>query len=201
LLANPLADSSVLRAWLTAEISSATAVQGAPVEAIVSEPLFSSDQKLLVPANSRLIGEVLQTKRAGKLHHNGLLRIALRRLEFPDGTMQSVRTNLESVDVDRAAGVKLDAEGGAQATDGRGRYVSTGASIAIAVMLTAPDNLAPGEAAVKDPEVRTAGASQLFGSPALSRDLRSAHAACQSRSEPTEQRRRSTQTSSQKEGM
>src|SRR5262249_23216822 len=58
---------------------------------------------------------------------------------------------------DRAAGVKLDAEGGAQATDGRGRYVSTGASIAIAVMLAAPDNLAPGEAAVKDPEVRTAG--------------------------------------------
>ena len=151
------ADGRRLEAWLAAEVSSATAGQGTPVEAVVSEPLFSADHKLLVPANSKLVGEVVQARPARKLHHNGLLRIALRRIEFPDGVVRPVRTNLESVDVDRTAGVKLDAEGGAQAADSKGRYVSTGLSVAIAAMLAAPDNLEPGEAAVKDPEVRTAG--------------------------------------------
>jgi len=150
-------EGSLLEAWLTDELSSATAKQGTPVEATVAVPLFSSEQKLVVPANSKLVGEVVQTRPAGKLHHNGRLRVALQRIELPDGAARPVRANLESVEVDRAAGLKLDAEGGVQASDGKSRYVSTGLAIAIAVMAAQPDQPDPGEVPTSDPSVRAAG--------------------------------------------
>src|SRR5262245_57862288 len=45
-------EGSLLEAWLTDELSSATAKQGTPVEATVAVPLFSSEQRLVIPANS-----------------------------------------------------------------------------------------------------------------------------------------------------
>jgi len=62
--------NSTLRARLTDEVTSATASGGTPIEAVITEPVFNTDGQLVLPANSRIVGEVTQAKPAGKLHHN-----------------------------------------------------------------------------------------------------------------------------------
>ncbi len=157
------AEGSLLEAWLADEVSSATAKRGTPVEAIITKPLFSPEQKLVIPANSKVVGEVVKAKPAGKLHHNGHLRVVLARIELPDGVLRPVRASLTGIEVDRAAGLALDAEGGARARDGKARYASTALSIAIAAMAAQPDYTEPGTPdMVGDPDVRTlAGGSGM----------------------------------------
>ena len=150
----PVPDST-LKARLVAEVSSATATRGTPVTAILTEPLYSPTHQLILPADSRLIGEVLQAKSARKLHHNGELRVIFERIETSEegvqalaqlqrqtpgqaehsqaGQSQAMIGNLEGLEVDRSAHMQLDEEGGAHATDSKTRYLSTG----LAVMLAA----------------------------------------------------------------
>ena len=149
------APDSTLKARLDAEVSSATATRGTPVTAVLTEPLYSPTHQLILPADSRLIGEVLQAKSARKLHRNGELRVIFERIETSEegvqalaqlqkqtqaqaeqsqaGQSQAMIGNLEGVEVDRRAHMELDEEGGAHATDSKTRYLSTG----LAVMLAA----------------------------------------------------------------
>ena len=62
---------SILHARFAEEVSSATAQRGNVIAAVLTEPLFSQDHHLLLPANSRIAGEVIKVKPARKLHHNG----------------------------------------------------------------------------------------------------------------------------------
>ncbi len=126
------APDSLLHARLVAGVSSATANRGTPVTAVLTEPLYSPDHHLILPANSRLVGEVLQAKPARKLHHNGDLRLIFERIETPEGTEQAMQGNLEGMEVDRASGMKMDEEGGAHATDSKKRYLSTALVLALA---------------------------------------------------------------------
>jgi len=156
-------DGSMLVAQLSAEVTSATAQPGSPIEAVVTTPLFNAEQKLVVPANSKLLGEVVQAKAARKLHRNGQLRVAFQRIELPDGVAQPVRASLEGMEVDRAAGLKLDSEGGARATDAKRRYLSTALAVFIATSAAQHDSPDPGEpAGAGDPGADTvAGGSGL----------------------------------------
>jgi hypothetical protein len=58
---------------LVEEVSSANASRGTAVAAVLTEPVYSEDHHLLLPVESRIEGEVVQVKRAHKLHHNGEL--------------------------------------------------------------------------------------------------------------------------------
>jgi len=146
----PVPDST-LKARLVAEVSSATATRGTPVMAVLTEPLYSPTHKLILPANSRLVGEVVKAKAARKLHHNGELRVIFERIETSEEGVQALAQvqrqeqaqaaersqamigNLEGVEVDRRANMQLDEEGGARTTDSKTRYLSSG----LAVMLAA----------------------------------------------------------------
>jgi len=130
---------SVLHARFEEEVSSATAQRGTQIAAVLTEPLFSQDHHLLLPANSRLDGEVLQAKPARKLHHNGDLRVIFNRLETPEGHIQPMQGSVEGIEADRRAGLKLDEEGGARATDPKSRYLSTGVALLLAAATTRPD--------------------------------------------------------------
>lgn len=132
-------DDSVLHARLISKVSSANAQRGTPVMAVLTQPVYSADHHLLLPANSKLVGEVLEAKPARKFHHNGDLRVAFNRLETPEGALQPMEGSLEGVEVDRAAGLKLDEEGGAHATDSKKRYLSTGFSVLMAAAASHPD--------------------------------------------------------------
>jgi hypothetical protein len=174
----PVPDST-LRARLVAEVSSATATRDTAVAAILTEPLYSPTHHLVLPANSRLVGRVLQAKPARKLHHNGELRVIFDRIETPEEAIQALSQvqeqaeraqassqamigNLEGVEVARSAHMKLDEEGGARTTDNKTRYLSTG----LAVMLAAAAAHSDGEHgtvdAGGDPGVRTAAGGSGF---------------------------------------
>lgn len=145
---------SILHARFAEEVSSATAQRGNVIAAVLTEPLFSQDHHLLLPANSRIAGEVIKAQPARKLHHNGDLRVIFNRVETPEGVVQPMQGSVEGVEMDRRSGVKLDDEGGAQATDSKTRYLSTGVAVLLAAAASHTDNEHGTTDAAGDPSVR-----------------------------------------------
>ena len=147
----PPPDGSVVRARLVTPLSSSTAKQGDLVEALITAPLVVSD-RLILPEGSVIKGSVLQAQPARRLGRNGQLRILFHQVAPPNGLEQKVETNLEAVAVAKDEHLKLDAEGGAQVTTPRTRYLTTGIQVMLAATQAAPDrdagqgNLSVGEA-------------------------------------------------------
>ena len=169
---------STLKARLVAEVSSATATRGTPVTAVLTEPLYSPAHQLILPANSRLIGEVVKTKSARKLHHNGELRVIFERIETSDESLQALAQvqrdaqaqaersqamvgNLEGMEVDRRANMQLDEEGGARTTDRKTRYLSSGLAVMLAAAASHTE-MEHGATETAGPGVRTAAGGSGF---------------------------------------
>jgi len=174
----PVPDST-LKARLVAEVSSATATRDTTVTAILTEPMYSPAHQLLLPANSRLVGRVLQAKPAHKMHHNGELRVIFERIETSEEAVQALSQmqaqaehlqassqamvgNLEGLEVARSAHMKLDEEGGARTTDSKTRYLSTGLAVLLAAAASHPDAERGTTDAAGDPGVRTAAGGSGF---------------------------------------
>jgi hypothetical protein len=129
---------SVVHARLETGLSSATAKKGDPVEAAITEPLVVSDH-LFLPEGSVIKGSVVQVAPARRLGKNGQLRILFHQVAPPNGIEQKVETNLEGVAVAKDEHLKLDAEGGAQVTTPRTRYLITGIQVMLAASQASPD--------------------------------------------------------------
>ena len=67
-------------------------------------------------------------------------RINFQELVPPDGIEQKVEATLEGVQSGKDANVKLDSEGGAEATTSKTRYLATGVSLALAAASMRTDN-------------------------------------------------------------
>ncbi|MBZ5666443.1 MAG: hypothetical protein LAO30_17750 [Acidobacteriia bacterium] len=132
-IGSALPDGSVVHARLVTPLSSATAHKGQDVEAVLSQPLMDGD-RLILPQGSRLKGTVKQAQPARRMKKNGQLRIAFSELVPPDGIQQKVVTTLEGVQAGKNANVKLDSEGGAEATTSKSRYLGTAVSLGLAMM-------------------------------------------------------------------
>ncbi len=128
-----LPEGSVVHARLITPLSSATAHPGQDVEAVLSQPLMDGD-RLILPQGSRLKGTVKQARPARRMKRNGQLRIAFSELVPPDGMEQKVVATLEGVEAGRNANVKLDSEGGAEATTSKSRYLATALSVGLAAV-------------------------------------------------------------------
>ena len=131
-------NGSVVHARLVTPLSSSTAKQGDPVEALITTPLVVSDH-LILPEGSVIKGSVMQAQPARRLGRNGQLRILFHQVAPPNGLEQKVETNLEGVAVAKDEHLKLDAEGGAQVTTPRTRYLTTGIQVMLAATQAAPD--------------------------------------------------------------
>lgn len=130
---------SVVRAWLVTPLSSASSKKGDPVDAVISQPLVVSGH-LFLPAGSHLKGSVLQVRRAGRLGHNGQLRIMFHEVVPPNGVEEKVEATLEGLDVAKGENLTLDSEGGAQVTSPKSRYLKTGIAVALAASVATPDS-------------------------------------------------------------
>jgi type IV secretory pathway VirB10-like protein len=130
-----LPEGSVVHARLVTPLSSATAHKGQDVEAVLSQPLMDGE-RLILPQGSRLKGTVKQAEPARRMKKNGQLRIAFSELVPPDGIEQKVVATLEGVQAGKDANVKLDSEGGAEATTSKSRYLGTAVSLGLAMMAT-----------------------------------------------------------------
>jgi type IV secretory pathway VirB10-like protein len=130
-LGGVLPDGSVVHARLITPLSSATSRKGQEVEAVLTRPLLDG-QRLVLPQGSRLRGSVRQVQPARRLKKNGQLRIAFDRLMPPDGLEQKVQATLVGVQAGKEANVKLDSEGGAEATTSKARYGDLALSLGLA---------------------------------------------------------------------
>ena len=151
-------NGSVVHARLVTPLSSSTARKGDPVEALITEPLVASDH-LILPEGSVIKGSVVEVYAARPLGRNGQLRILFRQVAPPNGLEQKVETNLEGVAVAKDEHLKLDAEGGAQVTTPRTRYLTTGIAVILAATQAAPDR----DAGQGNPSVGEAGSSAANG--------------------------------------
>jgi len=137
-IGNPPPSGSVVHALLVTPLNSATAKKGEPVEAVISQPLVVSNQ-LFLPQGSHIKGSVLQVRPARRLNRNGQLRIVFHQVVPPDGIEQKIEASLEGVEVAKGEHLSLDAEGGAQVTAPRTRYLTTGIAVALAASSMSPD--------------------------------------------------------------
>ncbi len=107
-LGSALPEGAVVRARLLTALSSATAQKG------------------------HLKGTVRQVQPARRMKRNGQLRISFLELVPPDGVEQKVHATLEGVQAGKDANVRLDSEGGAEATTSKSRYLTTALSVGVA---------------------------------------------------------------------
>src|SRR5258706_13628351 len=126
-----LPEGSVVHARLVTPLSSATSRKGQEVEAVLSQPLMDGE-RLILPQGSRLKGTVKQAQPARRMKKNGQLRIGFSELVPPDGIEQKIVSTLEGVQAGKNANVKLDSEGGAEATTSKSRYLATAMSVGLA---------------------------------------------------------------------
>ena len=139
-IGGPLPPGAVVHAWLVTPLTSATAQKGDNVQAVLSQPLLDSEKHLILPQGSQLTGVVRQVQPARRMKKNGQLRVEFRELVPPDGVQQKVEATLEGVQAGKNANVKLDSEGGAEATTSKSRYLATGLSLALAAASMRADN-------------------------------------------------------------
>jgi hypothetical protein len=130
----------IVHARLEMAVTSASNQKGDPVNAVITQPLLKNG-RLIVPEGSVLEGAVVQVRPARRLNKNGQLRVAFHELRLPDGVPQAIEANLESVQAGKSANVKLDSEGGAQATTPKKVYLSTAAEIGLAALSSSDDDL------------------------------------------------------------
>lgn len=160
-IGSPPPTGSSVHARLETGLSSATAKKGDPVRALITEPLVVSDH-LILPEGSVVKGSVVQVARARRLGRNGQLRILFHQVAPPNGLDQKVETTLEGVAVAKGENLKLDAEGGAQVTTPRTRYLTTGIQVMLAVSQASPDRDA-GQGSQSAGETGSGAASGVSG--------------------------------------
>ena len=160
-LGGALAEDCVVHARLVTPLSSATTQKGQEVEAVLSQPLFDGD-RLALPQGSRLKGTVRQVQPARRLKRNGQLRIAFLELIPLDGIEQKVHATLEGVQAGKDANVKLDSEGGAEATTSKSRYLATAVSLGLAAASLGEDSDAVGGGSAGNASNRVAGGAAGF---------------------------------------
>jgi hypothetical protein len=130
-IGNLPSSGEIVRARLADSVSSAVNRKGDAFDAVVTQPVFEDD-RLVVPQGSVLSGTVVQVRPARRFSRNGQLRVAFHALLLPDGVQKEIEASLESVQTGKSADVKLDSEGGAQATTPKTRYLSTAIALGLA---------------------------------------------------------------------
>jgi hypothetical protein len=148
------AAGSVVHARLLTALDSASSTQGQKVEAVLEQPLFSADHKLILPEGTHVDGSVVVAKKAGWFHRGGRLRFNFQNLELPEmaallvppqtsapsQTPQvqeekrlQIRTQgtLAAAEGDTGP-LKVDHEGGVQATESKTRFIGTAVALLVA---------------------------------------------------------------------
>jgi hypothetical protein len=184
----PQADS-VAHARLITPLNSFSSKPGQTVVAVLAEPVFSTDHKLILPEGTHLEGTVVVAKKARLFHRSGQLRFSFREIQLsaevarlqatapvaPVATERPVQetlkfrteASLQGAESTGQTPLKVDGEGGVKATESKTRFLAAAAAVMIA--RRAGDNdagrNASGQATGPNPNVggRTLGGGLGFG--------------------------------------
>ncbi len=146
----PQADS-VAHSRLITDLDSASSKPGEMVEAVLAEPVFSADHRLVLPEGTHLKGTVVKAKKARWFHRSGQLRFNFQELELPSevARLQAIRpaaaerpaqeqlklrtqASLQAAESTGKAPLKVDKEGGVEAKESKTRFVAAAAAVMIA---------------------------------------------------------------------
>jgi hypothetical protein len=137
---------SVLHARLTTAVDSKTSVRGSPIEAVLTQPVFSGDGQLVLPEGSSLAGEVTLARPARGMHHNGELRFLFDAVHVPDEGQRTLMASLSGVEASGGSRLSIDDEGGATVANTKARFVGPVLSLgAAAVSVMMEPVVGPGE--------------------------------------------------------
>jgi hypothetical protein len=114
---------SVLSARLTSRLDSATSAKGTPVHAVLTQPVFAADGRLLLPEGTELDGEVTFARPARHLRRNGQLRFLFETVRLPGEDPEAMKASLQGAELGRGQRVAIDEEGGATVTNSKARFV------------------------------------------------------------------------------
>jgi hypothetical protein len=146
----PPAPESTLSARLVTGIDSARTERGTAIGAVLTRPLLSADQQLILPEGTPLTGEVTYARPARWLRRNGQLRLLFDSVSVPEEPSEPLLASLHSVEAARSARLAIDDEGGATITNPTARFVAPavalGALAATQLMepVTEPGTIEPG---------------------------------------------------------
>jgi hypothetical protein len=138
---------SIAHVRLLTALDSGSAKQGDEVKAVLSQPLFSPGNQLILPEGTRLTGSLTVAHRARWFHRSGQLRFSFQRVELPEGITRPVlntehlniqpevtktQATLESAESSGKTPVKVDSEGGVKTTESKTRFIAPVISVLIA---------------------------------------------------------------------
>lgn len=126
---------STVHVRLLTALSSGRDKKGDPVQAVISEPVFSPDHQLILPEGARLEGSASQALPARRLGRNGQLRFSFHQIELPQqqqATVRRVEASLQAVDVATGGHVEVDSEGGAHAVTPKTKYIAPAIDVLLA---------------------------------------------------------------------
>lgn len=137
-------DDTIVHARLLVSTSSATAKLADRIEAVVSQPLFSSDEKLVLPEGTKLTGSVTRAQPARWFHRGGQLRFVFDHATLPEGaqalltsrpltlTLRS-RAVLNGAESSGSQSLKVDPEGNAKTVESGTRFILPAVAAVIAI--------------------------------------------------------------------
>jgi hypothetical protein len=150
LLGSQPSGKSTVHARLVTPLASKISTRGQVVRAVLDEPLFSANHQLVLPEGTELDGAVVLVKKAGWFHHAGRLRFTFEGVQLsseaqallapPTGpsvpaeerTLQfRTQATLRAAE-SGGAPVKVDSEGGVQASESKSRFVGVALAAALA---------------------------------------------------------------------
>lgn len=123
------APDSVLDARLVTAVDSGKATRGAPIRAIVVQPVFSADHELILPEGAELAGEVTLARGARRFHRNGQLRFLFETVTVPERAPAPLLASLYSVQAGAADHVAVDDEGGTTIANSKSRFIAPALSL------------------------------------------------------------------------
>jgi hypothetical protein len=138
------APSSILHARLVTALDSAKNTRGTPIQAVVTEPVFSAAHELIYPEGTVLTGEVTFATAARSLHRNGQLRFLFESVHPPAGDKVPLLASLQAVHASEDDQLAIDEEGGAKPTNSKTRFIApTLAILALRANMDQHDHLDP----------------------------------------------------------
>jgi hypothetical protein len=133
---------SIVHARLITPLNSGSAKQGEKVEAILSQPLFSPDQKLIMPEGTHLTGAVASVHPARWFHRGGQLQFNFQKIDLPQGVTRptlatevpalKTQATLAAAESGGKTEIKVDEEGGVKTTEPKTRLIAPLISVLIA---------------------------------------------------------------------
>ena len=128
----PDSEAQVVNARLLGPVSSATAQRGSPVVAVVTRPVFAPDHTLLIPEGARLLGDVVEARRARSFHRNGKVLFVFRQVDQPARAPRNIQGYLEGLEGDFNDHLVLDAEGATRVSSPSTRFIFPAIAAAVA---------------------------------------------------------------------